>query len=183
MKGFDYDTIIVSFGNQKFLYSSNNFKVNNKYIGKVFNNYHYEYKSNFEHLFYICQIHDVKYFVCDDEKIIYCLISFFGSTKVNEVNNNFLIDESYIDFKYFYIEFKKNSLNELLNTNYDKNKFKLILYYDYPNIYDFEENDIKLDKNNHNSLLIFEKNDKIYINELINLATNFKSFKFSISNE
>jgi hypothetical protein len=183
MEGLKYNKIIISFGDQKISCDTkqyNYFLENKKYVNIIFKNYHYEYVSPFSTLFYRFSVHDLKYFVYDKEYIIYCLISVYNLPIVDEIDNNFLINELDINFKYFNIKlYSKWSIDNIINSVYDKNIFKIIIYYEFPNIYEFEDNDIEL-KSNRECLLFFKKIDKIYLNDLIKLASVFNTLDFCL---
>lgn len=186
MNNLKYDIILISFGDQLISDTFNkryvvptwtHFKKNNDYIGKLLNNYHLVFESDLVNLKSYLTIHDVKLFNYDNKRIIYTLVS-EKNNLVKEIDNNFLIKESQIRSKY--INLSLNKIENIDNLIYDKNKFKIILLFNYPLIYQFDEeaeNDLILNKyiNSSYSQIVFENIGEIFISDIFKLEKDIKA--------
>jgi hypothetical protein len=186
MDNIKNDIILISCGDQ---YEKNNlndinkkfqtpFKCDTFYIGKILNNYHYIYERPFDYFKnYRFYIHDIKLFNYDNKNIIYVLVS-ENNIIVKEIDNNFLIKESEICFKYInFVLWRIENVNNLI---YDKNKFKLIIFFNFPLIYEFDdinENDLLYQRykpSSEYSQIVLKKINTIYLKDIFELNNNIR---------
>lgn len=142
----------------------------------ILNNYlfdipFYRYLDHYNNMY----IKDMKLFKQNEKYILYILLS-YNSQNVKEIDNNILVPEYKFNYQYLCISCGRiNDITEINNVTYDNNSFDLILYFNSPNIYEFDENiDFKILEYNN-------KNEKVIVFKVKKSISFFDLYKIKIS--